>query len=101
MPGSILGTRVTRVEDPDLLMGRGSFVDDMRVEGLTSLAFVRSPIAHGRISGIDVSAARAHPGVLAVLTAADLGIAPYLGEAELAGRLGAARIDFKVTHRGY
>ncbi|MBJ7596694.1 xanthine dehydrogenase family protein molybdopterin-binding subunit [Candidatus Nephthysia bennettiae] len=77
MPGSILGTRVIRVEDPDLLMGRGSFVDDVHVEGLTSLAFVRSPIPHGRISGIDVSAARAHPGVVAVLTAADLDIAPY------------------------
>src|SRR3989442_8937491 len=77
VPGSILGTRVTRVEDPDLLSGRGTFVDDLRVEGLTSLAFVRSPIAHGRVSGIDTSAARAQPGVLAVFTAADLGIAPF------------------------
>src|ERR1700730_11095615 len=77
MPGSILGTRVTRVEDPDLLVGRGTFVDDLQVEGLTSLTFVRSPIAHGRVAVIDTSAARAQPRVLAVFTAADLGIAPF------------------------
>lgn len=77
MPGSILGTRVSRVEDPELLSGRGSYVDDLRVEGLTSMAFARSPIAHGRISRVDTSAARALPGVLAVFSAADLGIAPY------------------------
>src|SRR5437868_5679322 len=77
MPGSILGTRVTRVEDRDLMTGRGCYVGDVTVEGLASLVFVRSPIAHGRVVGIDASAARSHPGVLAVLTAADLGIAPF------------------------
>src|SRR4030081_2816789 len=77
MAGSILGTRVTRVEDPDLLRGLGSFVDDLRVEGLTSLAFVRSPIAHGRVAGIDASAAAAQPGVVAVLTAVELKLAPF------------------------
>jgi len=77
MAGSILGTRVTRVEDPDLLRGLGSFVDDVRVEDLTSLAFVRSPIAHGRVAGIDPSAAAALPGVVAVLTAAELNLSPF------------------------
>ena len=77
MAGSILGTRVTRVEDPDLLRGLGSFVDDLRVEGLTSLAFVRSPIAHGRVAGIDASAAAAQPGVVAVLTAVELKLSPF------------------------
>src|SRR5437899_2410968 len=48
MPGSILGTRVTRVEDPDLITGHGSYVGDVRVDGLAAIAFVRSPIAHGR-----------------------------------------------------
>jgi aerobic carbon-monoxide dehydrogenase large subunit len=75
--GSILGTRVVRVEDPDLLRGRGRFVDDVSVDGLASLAFVRSPIAHGRIVGVDTSSARAQPGVLAVLTAADLELARF------------------------
>ena len=77
MPGSILGTRVTRVEDPDLLMGRGRFVGDIRIEGLASVAFVRSPIAHGHISRIDVSAAEQEAGVLAIFTAATLGVAPF------------------------
>src|SRR5439155_26572790 len=77
MPGSILGTRVTRVEDPDLITGRGCFVGDVRAEGLASLAFVRSPLAHGRVLGVDGSRALAHPGVLAVLTAAYLGVAPF------------------------
>jgi aerobic carbon-monoxide dehydrogenase large subunit len=75
--GSILGTRVVRVEDPNLVRGRGTFVDDVTVDGRTSLAFVRSPFAHARIVGIDTSAAVAQPGVLAVLTAADLGMARY------------------------
>src|SRR5262245_29493837 len=79
MPGSILGTRVTRVEDPDLITGRGRYVDDIRVDGLASLAFVRSPIAHGRVRGVDAAAALAHPGVIAVLTAADLRIPPFHG----------------------
>ena len=80
MPSSILGTRVVRVEDPDLIMGRGSFVDDVAVPGLTHLAFVRSPMAHARILGIDTAEAARQPGVLAVLTAADLakdGIGPF------------------------
>jgi carbon-monoxide dehydrogenase large subunit len=77
VPASILGTRVTRVEDRDLITGHGCFVGDVHVDGLVSLAFVRSPIAHGRVVGVDASPALAHPGVLAVLTAADLGIAPF------------------------
>jgi carbon-monoxide dehydrogenase large subunit len=77
MPGSILGTRVKRLEDPALITGRGRYVGDVHPASLAHLAFVRSPIAHGRIAGLDVSAAAAHPGVLAVLTAADLGLAPY------------------------
>src|SRR5499427_5291577 len=79
MPGSILGTRVTRVEDPDLITGRGRYVGDIQLDGLASLAFVRSPIAHGRLVGIDGAAALAHPGVIAVLTAGDLGVPAFHG----------------------
>src|SRR5262249_11178289 len=50
-----------------------SFVDDISVPGMLHVAFVRSPIARGRISSLDVSAARAFPGVWAVFTAEDLG----------------------------
>src|SRR5205085_244755 len=79
MPGSILGTRVTRVEDPDLITGRGRYVGDVQVDGLASLAFVRSPVAHARLRGVDAAAALAHPGVIAVLTAADLRIPAFHG----------------------
>jgi carbon-monoxide dehydrogenase large subunit len=64
---------VERVEDPRFLRGRGTFVDDLRPDGLLHVAFVRSGIAHGRLREIDVKAARALPGVHAVLTAVDFG----------------------------
>src|ERR1700748_2923927 len=79
MPGSLLGTQVRRVEDPDLLKGRGTYVGNLRHEGLARVAFVRSPLAHARIVQIDVGAARAAPGVIAVYTAPDLGVAPFHG----------------------
>jgi carbon-monoxide dehydrogenase large subunit len=72
---SILGTRVVRTEDPELLTAGGTYVDDLRVPELATAAratFVRSPIAHAMITGIDVSAAREAPGVVAVLTVADM-----------------------------
>jgi carbon-monoxide dehydrogenase large subunit len=79
VPGSILGNAVRRVEDPDLLVGRGTFVDNMDFEGLVHLVFVRSPIAHGFVRDIDVSGALAMPGVAGVFTAADLAIPPHHG----------------------
>src|SRR6478735_4948427 len=69
---SILGNAVQRVEDPRFLTGRGTYVANLRPEGLAQVEFVRSPLAHGRIVELDVSEARAMPGVLAVVTAADL-----------------------------
>jgi aerobic carbon-monoxide dehydrogenase large subunit len=71
---SIMGTRVARTEDPRLLTVGGAYVDDIRVPELTGAArvtFVRSPIGHARITGIDASAALTAPGVVAVLTVAD------------------------------
>jgi aerobic carbon-monoxide dehydrogenase large subunit len=72
---SILGTRVVRTEDPRLLTAGGTYVDDLRVPELATAArvtFVRSPIAHAMITGIDTSAAREAEGVVAVLTVADM-----------------------------
>ena len=68
----IVGTRARRIEDPALLSGRGRFVDDVRVESVLHAAFVRSPHAHARIRSIDAAAARALPGVHAVLAAKDI-----------------------------
>ncbi len=66
------GARVKRLEDPALLTGRGRFVDDIKLAGTLEACFVRSPHAHARIRAIDTTAARAAPGVYAVLTADDL-----------------------------
>jgi len=67
-----VGQAVRRREDPRLLAGRGRYVDDVTMPGLLHAAFVRSPVARGAIRGIDPSAARDLPGVVAVYTAADL-----------------------------
>lgn len=67
-----IGQRMPRKEDARLLTGRGTFVDDVVLPGMLHVAFVRSPIARGRIRLIDTSAALGMPGVRAILTAADL-----------------------------
>ncbi|MCC6777625.1 MAG: xanthine dehydrogenase family protein molybdopterin-binding subunit [Hyphomicrobiales bacterium] len=69
---SYLGRSVPRLEDDRLLRGRGRFVEDIALPGLLQVAFVRSPIAHGRVHAIDSARARALPGVRAVLTYDDL-----------------------------
>jgi carbon-monoxide dehydrogenase large subunit len=73
----LVGERVKRREDPRLIQGRGTYVDDIKIVGMQHLAFKRSDIAHGRIRSIDVSAARAMDGVEAVFTGAE--IAELLG----------------------
>ncbi|MGD9903405.1 MAG: molybdopterin cofactor-binding domain-containing protein, partial [Vicinamibacterales bacterium] len=69
----IVGSRVPRNEDARLLTGRALFVDDVQRDGMLHVAFRRSDRAHGRVRSVDVTAARARPGVVAVYTAADLG----------------------------
>src|SRR5580765_2670815 len=67
----MVGARIHRREDPRLITGGGRYVEDLVLPGLLSMAVVRSPHAHARITGIDTAVARAIPGVVAVLTAAD------------------------------
>src|SRR6202049_3877219 len=66
-----LGQPVSRFEDPRLLRGGGRYVDDMILPRMAFGHVLRSPHAHARIRSIDVTAATAAPGVLAVLTGAD------------------------------
>jgi aerobic carbon-monoxide dehydrogenase large subunit len=66
-----IGDTVRRKEDVRLVRGRGTYSDDFNLPGQVYAAVVRSPHAHARIAGIDTVAARAMPGVLAVLTGAD------------------------------
>jgi aerobic carbon-monoxide dehydrogenase large subunit len=68
----LIGRPLRRREDPALLTGRGRYAGDLAPPGLAHLAVVRSPEPHGVLRGIDPSAAKAVPGVLAVLTAGDL-----------------------------
>jgi carbon-monoxide dehydrogenase large subunit len=68
----LVGQSVQRVEDPRLLTGNGRYVADVEPDGVLHAAFVRSPLAHARITSIDASAARRAPGVVAVLTGADI-----------------------------
>jgi carbon-monoxide dehydrogenase large subunit len=80
--GSILGNAVQRVEDPTLLTGAGKYADDLVEPGMAHIVFARSPVAHGTITSIDVSAAEGVPGVIAVYRAEeghDLGLAPFQG----------------------
>ena len=81
--GSILGNAVRRVEDPDLVVGAGDYVDDLRIEGTLQAIFVRSPYAHARITAIDTSEAEAEPGVVAVFTSDSLGADPVPPFAEV------------------
>ena len=69
---SILGNRVVRREDPAFLTTGGSYVDDLKLDQPAHLVYVRSIMAHGRITSIDVDDARSAPGVLGVFTAADI-----------------------------
>ncbi len=73
---SILGNRVVRKEDPKFLTRGGTYVDDLDIEGVARVTFVRSTYAHALIRSIDVEEARGAPGVVAVVTAGDIGLDP-------------------------
>ncbi len=68
----LVGQRVRRREDPRLIQGRATYVDDITVAGMQHLAFKRSDVAHGRIRSIDATAAQAMDGVEAVFTGSDI-----------------------------
>jgi aerobic carbon-monoxide dehydrogenase large subunit len=69
---STIGARVLRLEDRALVTGKGRFVDDIPAAGVLAAAFARSPHPHALVRSIDLNAARALPGVIAVLTLDDL-----------------------------
>ena len=72
MTTASVGSSVKRREDPKLITGQGTYVDDIKMFGMLHAVLVRSPHAHARIRNIDVSRAGSHPGVVAVFTGADL-----------------------------
>jgi carbon-monoxide dehydrogenase large subunit len=72
-----IGQGVSRFEDPRLIQGGGSYTDDVKLPGLAHGIVLRSPHGHAKIVSIDIDAAKAAPGVLAVLTQADVKAAGY------------------------
>lgn len=67
-----IGKSIKRVEDPKFLVGRGKYIDDIALPGMAHAAVLRSPHAHARIISIDTTRARALPGVIGVMTGAEV-----------------------------
>src|SRR2546428_6053437 len=81
----MIGASIRRTEDRRLLTGRGKYAADFRLPGMLHAAVLRSPHAHARLGAIRADAALRLPGVVAVVTAADLG--------------GVGRIPTRLGHR--
>src|SRR5680860_1530294 len=71
-PSALIGQPLRRKEDPELITGRARYVDDITVPGMLWVQVVRSPFAHARINGVDVSKALAMEGCVAAFSGADL-----------------------------
>src|SRR5258706_1820421 len=67
-----IGRPLKRVEDPRLIKGIASYVDDIRLPGMLHAMFLRSPYAHAKINSINIEAAKNLPGVIGVFTGADV-----------------------------
>src|SRR3974390_3407524 len=80
-PNSYIGRSVPRPNLARLAQGRGQYVSDVTLPRMVHVAFVGSPYAHARITAIDTAAAKAAPGVIAVVTGAELAkiITPWVG----------------------
>lgn len=66
------GRKLKRVEDPRLIRGKGTYVDDIVLPGMLHMAVLRSPHAHAKITGLRTEAAKAHPGVVGIFTGSDV-----------------------------
>jgi carbon-monoxide dehydrogenase large subunit len=85
MSTSIFGSVVLRTEDPRFIRGRGRYTDNVDAEGALDASFVRSMMAHARVVKVDVSASADMPGVVAVLAADDLDLAPQPPSGSVSG----------------
>src|SRR5947207_14651106 len=77
--GRLFGKAIKRREDPRFITGRGTYVDDVKLPGMTYAAFVRSPHAHARIKAIEAGRARKAPGVIAVYTSEEINVSGLPG----------------------
>ncbi|MEM8581737.1 MAG: aerobic carbon-monoxide dehydrogenase large subunit, partial [Pseudomonadota bacterium] len=95
-----LGSSRKRVEDARFTQGKGNYVDDVKLPGMLHGDFVRSPYAHARVKSINIDAAMALPGVIAVLTAKDLEPLSLHWMPTLAGDKQMVLADGKVLFQG-
>lgn len=97
---SVLGGSIRRREDPALIRGKGRYVDDIKLNGMLHVAFVRSPFAHATITSIDAGEAMSLEGVHAVYTADDVRhLGPLLAQVPV-GKLRPLLADGVVKHAG-
>src|SRR5947207_3648672 len=104
---AMVGAPIKRREDPRLITGQATYVDDIKLPGMLHMAVLRSPYGHAQIKSINADAARKHPGVVAVYTAEDLkgvvgnvAIAVPLGEIANGMGVRGALADGKVRFYG-
>ena len=95
-----MGASRLRKEDARFIQGKGNYVDDIKMPGMLHGDFVRSPYAHARVKSINADAAKALPGVIAVLTAADLAPLNLHWMPTLAGDKQMVLADGKVLFQG-
>ncbi|MBI3026082.1 MAG: xanthine dehydrogenase family protein, partial [Candidatus Tectomicrobia bacterium] len=93
-----IGAPIKRRDDPRLIQGRARYVDDFQLPGTLHMAFARSPYGHAAIRGVDLSKARAAPGVVAAYAGADL--AGKIGPVPVAGLVPDARVPVQPVLAG-
>ena len=89
-----IGSPIKRSEDTRILTGTGSYVDDIALPGMLHAAFVRSPVAHARITSVDTAAAREAPGVVAVVTGEELEAKIVPGPTGIAAMMGGSSLQY-------
>ncbi len=97
---SVMGGSVRRREDPALIQGMGTYVDDLQPTGVLQVAFMRSPVARAKITSLDTSKAKEMPGVAAIYTHEDVAhLGPLLAQVQI-GKLRPLLADGEVNHMG-